>query len=68
MSPEDRQALKDVLERLHNNSVYAFNRVKAVEMALIKNPELWNEYVNALRYVESQDVHRDFGILLDKIQ
>lgn len=67
MTEENLRDLKAVLERIHSNSVYAFNRVKALEMALVKNPDLWNEYVNALHYVENQDVHRDFGTLLDKI-
>jgi len=68
MTEENLQNLKAVLERIHSNSVYAFNRVKALEVALVnKHPELWNEYRDALRVVQNQAVHQDFGTLLDKI-
>ncbi len=68
MNPQELQALKVVLERIHDNSVYAFNRAKALEIALVnKHPQLWNEYRDALQQVQQQDVHRDFGSLLDKI-
>jgi hypothetical protein len=68
MAAETFQALKDVLIRLHDNSVYAFDRAKAVEIVLKKHPDLWAEYQDALRFVQEQDVHRDFGSLLDKIR
>lgn len=68
MEAQVLQALKDVLLRLHDNSVYAFDRVKAVEVVLRKHPDLWAEYQDALRFVREQDVHRDFGSLLDRIQ
>ncbi|HLY42292.1 MAG TPA: hypothetical protein VKR52_13855 [Terracidiphilus sp.] len=68
MTPETLQSLKDVLIRLHSDSVFAFNRVKAVEIVLNKHADLRGDYVDALRFVQEQDVHRDFGTLLDKIQ
>ena len=67
MTPETLQALKDVLLRLHSVSVYAFDRAKAVEIVLKKHPDLWPEYQDALRFVQEQDVHRDFDSLLDRI-
>ncbi len=68
MRPELLEALKDVLARLHNNSVYTFNRVRAMETVLMKHPDLWKEFQTALHEVQRQDVHQDFGSLLDKIQ
>jgi len=68
MSPDTTDALKEVLARIHDNSVYAFNRAKAVEVVLKKHPELWTEYQDALRAVQNQDVHADFDSLLDRIQ
>jgi NACalpha-BTF3-like transcription factor len=68
MDTEVLEALKEVLTRLHDNGVYAFNRAKAVEIVLHKHPELWQEYQDALRQVQMQDVHQDFSTLLDRIQ
>ncbi len=68
MTLETLQPLKDVLLRLHSVSAYAFNRAKAVEIVLKKHPDLCTEYQDALRFVQAQDAHRDFGSLLDKIQ
>lgn len=66
--PELLEALKEVLGRLHSNGVYSFNRVKAMEILLKRRPDLWKEFEDALHEVQKQDVHRDFGSLLDKIQ
>ena len=64
----DTKALSEILVQLHENSVWTLNRVKALEVALVnKHPELWNEYRDALRVVQNQAVHQDFGTLLDKI-
>jgi hypothetical protein len=68
MPLETIEALKEVLIRIHDNSVYAFNRAKAVEIVLKRNPDLWKPYEDALRAVQSQDVHADFQTLLDKIR
>jgi len=68
MTPETSQALKDVLLRLHSDSAYAFDRAKAVEIVLKKHADLRADYEDALRFVQGQDVHRDFGSLLDKIR
>ena len=67
MDAESLKALKEVLLRLHHNSVYAFNRAKAAEIVFQKYPQMWKEYEDALRSVENQDVHRDFGTLLYRI-
>jgi tRNA G37 N-methylase TrmD len=68
MRPEVLESLKEVLNRIHANSVYAFNRAKALEILLKRRPDLWKEYQDALHEVQTQDVHQDFGSLLDKIQ
>jgi len=68
MRPGLLEALKEVLARIHDNSVYAFNRARAMEIVLRKRPDLWKEFQAALHEVQQQDVHRDFGSLLDKIQ
>ena len=67
MTPEIQQSLKDILERIHSNTVYACDRAKAFELVLKKHPDLWAEYQDALRFVQEQAVHRDFDSLLDKI-
>ena len=68
MRPELLESLKEVLNRIHTNSVYAINRAKALEILLKRHPDLWKEYQGALHEVQTQDVHQDFGSLLDKIQ
>lgn len=68
MRPELLEALKAVLVRIHDNSVYAFNRARAMETVLKRRPELWKEFQAALHEVQLQDVHQDFGSLFDKIQ
>jgi hypothetical protein len=63
----DTKALSEILVQLHENSVWTFNRVKALEVALVnKHPELWNEYRDALRVVQNQADDGDFRSKLDK--
>jgi hypothetical protein len=68
MRPENLEALKAALERLHNNTAFAFNHAIAVENMLRRRPDLWAEYQKALGDVVGQPVHQDFGSLLDNIQ
>jgi hypothetical protein len=68
MEPETLQALKDVLDRIHNNSAHALNHVLAVEQMLKQRPDLWKEYQKALSSIEGQTLHQDFLTLLGKIQ
>ena len=65
----DTKALSEILVQLHDNSVYVLNRIKALEVALVnKHPELWNEYRDALRVVQSQADDGDFRSKLDKVR
>jgi len=68
MTPETLQALKDVLLRLHSDSVFAFDRAKAVEIVLRRRTDLREDYEGALRFVQEQAVHQDFGTVLDRIR
>ncbi len=68
MREELLEALKTVLERLHNNTAFAFNHAIAVENMLRRRPDLWTEYQKALGDVVGQPVHQDFDTLLDRIQ
>jgi hypothetical protein len=64
----DMKALSEILLQLHENSVSTVNRLKALENALVnKHPELWNEYRDALRIIESQADDGDFRSKLDKV-
>ena len=60
--------LKDLLTRIYDNSAYAIDRAKAVEIVLRRNPDLWKLYEDALRPVHSQGAHADFQTLLDRIR
>lgn len=65
----DEKTLREVLAQLHKSSVSTVNRLKALENALVnKHPELWNEYRDALRIIESQGGDEDFRSILDKIR
>ncbi|HEY1257270.1 MAG TPA: hypothetical protein VGF01_21070 [Terracidiphilus sp.] len=68
MNKELLEALKEVLTRIHDNSAHALNRTAALEKMLRKRTDLWTEYQDALRSIEEQGVHQDFGSLLDRIQ
>jgi hypothetical protein len=68
MALENVEGLKEILQRIHDNSAHALNRSEALERMLRKHPDLWKEYQEALNAVEAQCVHQDFGSLLDRVR